>query len=207
MRKVGVILGVGIVDVDYRTQIFENVNGVRKLVWICPFYEKWKQMIRRCYSDKEKLRNTNYKDVTCCPEWLSLSNFKTWMESQNYLDSDGKILELDKDFLVEGNKIYSPSTCVFVHHKVNSFIFTEDFYVKTYLLGVTYVGRSNKFQAQCNDPLGRYSRNLGVFSNEIEAHDVYMRTKCRYACDLADSIYVNDERVAVALRNRFKQTS
>ena len=202
-RQKGVIYGVGLVDVDYKTQIFDVIDGKRKLIWICPFYEKWKQMIRRCYSDKEKSKNQGYVGVTCCENWLSLQNFKNWMERQDYLFKDGTVLELDKDLLYKGNKIYSPSTCVFIHHKVNSFIFKEDFYAKDLPLGVTYDKRSGKYQVQCNDPFKRRPRHISYGRDEKLLHNLYLETKHKYACELADSEYVTDERVAKALRERY----
>lgn len=201
IRKKGVILGIGIVDVDYKTQVFEGKGKDRKLIWVCPFYEKWKQMLRRCYSMKEKNKNVGYIGVTCAPEWLNLSNFKAWMETQHYMNPiDGSILELDKDILFKGNKIYSPETCVFLHHKVNSFIFKEDFYSKNLPLGVTYDKRSGRYQAQCLDPFKKRSRHLGYgYDPQILAR-LYLTTKHKYACELADSEYVTDLRVKEALR-------
>lgn len=43
---------------------------------------------------------------------------------------------LDKDFLVEGNKVYSPSTCVFLPSKLNTFIITRGNARGQYPLGV-----------------------------------------------------------------------
>lgn len=203
IRTKGVIYGVGIVDVDYKTQVFSIVDGKRKLVWVCPFYEKWKQMIRRCFSEKEKEKNPTYANVTCCDEWISLSNFKRWMESQSYLDKSGRVMDLDKDLLVEGNLVYSPSNCVFIPHILNSFIFNDKSYTKNYPLGVTYVKREGKFQAQCNDPFNKRSRHICYGNDPEKLHQIYLSRKHQYACELADSEYVTDERVAKALRGRY----
>lgn len=207
VRRKGFILEVGSVDVDYKTQQFSVVDGKRKLLWICPFYEKWKQMIYRCYSPKEKLKKVGYLEATCCDEWLSLSVFKSWMEQQQFIDNDGNIMHLDKDTLVKGNKCYSPKTCVFLHHKVNCFIFSDGFYSSSPKLGVTYHKCSGKYQAQCNDPFGIRPRALGLFIDSDSAHMAYIETKHQYACELASSKYVTDHRVADVLINMFNKTT
>lgn len=180
---------------------------------MCPYYEKWKQMLRRCYSQKEKDKNPGYQEVTCVPEWLSLSNFKSWMVVQEYRFYDGTMLELDKDMLFKDNKIYGPDTCVFLHHKVNSFIFRDEFHSRNHPLGVTYDKRTGKYQAQCLDPFKYRSRHICYGFDPHELHLKYLGRKHQYACELADSEYVTDKRVAEALRKRYsydnwyKQTS
>lgn len=64
MRKRGIIYGVGTVDVDYHTQVFTGEGGGRRLKWICPIYEAWKQMLRRVYSDKLHFNFPTYNDVS-----------------------------------------------------------------------------------------------------------------------------------------------
>ena len=73
-------------------------------------------MLQRCYSESHLVRQPTYKGCSVCEEWLTFSNFKSWMEQQDW---EGK--QLDKDLLVYKNKIYSPETCVFVSSVINSF--------------------------------------------------------------------------------------
>ena len=54
---------------------------------------------------------------TVCEEWLNYSNFKVWYD-QNRIK--GMALDLDKDILFKGNKVYSPETCCFVPHAINT---------------------------------------------------------------------------------------
>ena len=49
------VYGVGVNDLDYRTQVYEYVteNGgerVRKPVFKCKYYAAWTRMLQRCYS-------------------------------------------------------------------------------------------------------------------------------------------------------------
>lgn len=97
-------------DADYVVK--PTVNGKRQH---CPFYVAWQAMKRRCCADEYKVKNPTYGSVTCCKEWLYFSNFKTWMEQQPWEGMD-----LDKDILVKGNLVYSPETCRFVPHAINS---------------------------------------------------------------------------------------
>ena len=91
------VQGIGVNDSDYIVKKFEsyiNLNGdkKRRLIWVCPFYQKWGSMLTRCYSEKYQERHPTYKDCTVCEEWTTFSNFKKWMQGQDY---QGK--HLDKD--------------------------------------------------------------------------------------------------------------
>lgn len=103
-KKVKLIYGVGINDLDY--PISAVVDGKRTM---CKFYQKYIGMLNRAYSDK---RSTS---TGVCDEWKYASNFKCWMEQQDWVG-----LQLDKDILIVGNKIYSPEACCFVPIRINN---------------------------------------------------------------------------------------
>ena len=49
------VCGVGVNDLGYRTQVYEDVtkNGgkrIQKSVFQCKYYAAWKSMLVRCYS-------------------------------------------------------------------------------------------------------------------------------------------------------------
>lgn len=78
-------------------------------------YKKWRAMIDRCYSGRYEA----YKDCYVCEEWLTYENFDNWYNNNVYkLDSNSR-LELDKDILMLGNKLYSPIHCILVPQKIN----------------------------------------------------------------------------------------
>ena len=193
----GLVQGVGINDADYTVVRSYCVEGITKKS-TCPFYRKWCDMLVRCYSKKEQKRNPNYIGCTVCDEWLTFSNFKKWMETQDW---EGK--QLDKDILIKGNKHYSPETSVFIHQKVNKFTTDHASARGKYLIGVHLDRASGKFVAQCGNPFTGKQENLGKYDSEIEAHQVWKNRKHYNACMLADSGYVTDERVRVALRIRY----
>jgi hypothetical protein len=103
--------GIGINDADYNVVKTKN----HKHVWMCPFYIRWKQMLRRCYASEWHKRYPTYIGCSVCPEWLYFSKFRLWMQNQKWEE-----LELDKDLLVKGNKVYGPDTCCFIPGAINS---------------------------------------------------------------------------------------
>ena len=88
-------------------------------------YDTWRAMIERCYSDLYKHKNPTYKGCKVCDEWLCFQNFAEWFY-ENYYEVGQEQMNLDKDILVKGNKIYSPSTCIFVPKKINLLFIKRD---------------------------------------------------------------------------------
>lgn len=82
------------------------------------YYMAWRSMLERALGDKYKKKYPTYKDCSVCEEWLTLSNFKKWFEDPKNGYRDG--FHLDKDILIKGNKVYSPDTCCFVPHEINT---------------------------------------------------------------------------------------
>ena len=81
-------------------------------------YTTWHGIIERCYSKRYKEKKNSYEGMTVCKEWLNYQNFSKWYD-ENYYEVEGERVELDKDILIRGNKIYSPDTCVFVPSSIN----------------------------------------------------------------------------------------
>ena len=104
------LFGVGINDAEYKVKY-----GTGKDRITCPYYARWQSMIMRCHSKKYHVKNPTYIGCTVIAEWLVFSVFKEWMEGYQW---EG--LSLDKDLLVQGNKVYSPETCLFISHYDNS---------------------------------------------------------------------------------------
>lgn len=68
-------------------------------------YNAWASMLKRCYTRREN--NPSYEGCTVCEEWKCFQNFAKWVESEGLV----KGMQLDKDILVPGNKVYSPLRC------------------------------------------------------------------------------------------------
>lgn len=80
-------------------------------------FEKYRAMMDRCYGN-QKGNNAVYKGCEVCEEWYIFENFVRWY-NDNYYTIDDEQMDLDKDIFGNG-KLYSPQTCVFVPHKLNS---------------------------------------------------------------------------------------
>lgn len=195
------VCGVGVNDADYviaKSEITGYVNGKKKLkqVWTCPFYRAWVQMLKRCFSEKYKAKNPTYKDVTCCEEWLTFSNFKRWMEKQDW---QGK--QLDKDIIFTNNKVYSPETCAFVSGVTNSFVLASDATIVEYPLGVHWDKESKKLRVRCCNPFTKKKEHLGYFRCPKEAHETWRKRKHELAQLVAET--EADPRIVEALKKRY----
>ena len=200
-KKKALVCGVGINDADYvvKEYVYVVVNGKKKqkLVWECPYYSTWTCMLQRCYYSKCQEKYPTYKGCSVSEEWLTFSNFKRWMEKQ-----DWEGLQLDKDLLVEGNKVYSPETCVFISGMLNRFFISSDASRGKYMLGVYWNKETGKFKSQCRNPFTKKNEHLGYFDTELEAHLAWKEKKNELAQRYATK--QTDERVIEALLTRFK---
>lgn len=184
------VCGVGVND--SKTPVKRVINSIN---WVCPFYSTWKAMLERCYSSKYQERQPTYKGCTVCDEWLIFSNFKKWMECQDW---EGK--QLDKDLLTEGNKIYSPENCLFIERKLNNFIEEKKNGNATNLIG-TRKTPEGRFAARGINLVGKQT-HLGNYSTELEAHKAWLAFKLEKAKHLAAE--QSDPRVAKALIDRYE---
>ena len=198
--KKKLVYGVGIDDTDYVVEKKETieVNGKRKktLVWFCPFHRTWRDMVKRCYSTKFQERNPTYIGCSVSEEWKRFSNFRTWM-----VDQDWEGMQLDKDLLVEGNKVYSEETCVFVTIAANNFTTDRGNDRGEWKIGVSWHKGESKFISRCSNPFTKKCEHLGYFDSELEAHEAWLRRKLELAKELAE--IQTDPRVAKALINLY----
>jgi hypothetical protein len=103
------VFGIGFFgDGEYKTR--ENGKNTK-------VYNAWTNMLERCYDEKFQARNPTYKGCTVDKDWHSYQTFANWYFENH--PTDGKDYQLDKDFLVKGNKIYSADTCCFLTPQQN----------------------------------------------------------------------------------------
>lgn len=112
-------------------------------------YDFWRSMLRRCYENNFKEKHETYKEAVVCDEWLNFQNFAEWFDV-NYYTVDNERMQLDKDILHKGNKIYSPENCVFVPQNINKLFCKCDKSRGEYPIGVDFNKQSNKFRARCS---------------------------------------------------------
>lgn len=190
------VCGVGINDSDYKLHRFELIDGSYRRIWICPFYQAWRDMLTRCYSDNYQSRKPTYKGCSVSEKWHVFSNFKEWMESQEW---EG--LCLDKDLLFHGNKVYGPDTCIFISKALNNFLGDCRKARGEYPIGVSWHKRTASFRSDCMNPFTGRKESLGHFESAAMAHEAWRRRKHQLACAYAD--IQEDQRVADALRKRY----
>ena len=149
-----------------------------------PYYEIWKQMLRRCYDFKnQEIKHPSYIECSVHESWLNYQNFGKFCIDNKY----SKELFIDKDILLKGNKTYGPDTCCFVNRHLNN-LFTKSNVARNGLpIGVILNG--SNFQARCGfvDSNGKKSRKLlGTYITKIEAFKVYKKAKEEYIKEMAD---------------------
>jgi len=179
------ILGVGINDADYR--VFYKVGKIRIL---CPYYDRWRGMLYRCYSPKTQARQPTYQGCSICDEWLTFSNFKKWMQMQDW---EGK--HLDKDIIQPDNKVYSPETCAFVDRATNNLLLDAGKARGPYPQGVTLERKTGRYMARC--PSNGIRKTIGRFKSINEAEKAYKEFKYNEIIRIAD--LQSDQRVKEGL--------
>ena len=192
------VYGVGTNDLGYRVHVWEYVtkNGgkrIRETVFRCKFYTAWVSMLQRCYSKKYLESNPSYIGTSVCSEWLYASEFKKWMEQQDW---HGK--SLDKDIIAPRSKLYSPETCAFVLPATNLFVIASDASRGDCPIGVCLDKRTGKYQALCRNPFSEKKEHLGYFLTPEEAHEAWRKRKHELAQLVAAT--ESDPRIVEALK-------
>ena len=188
------VYGVGVNDSNYLVEVRKRESGKNKVVWFCPLFRKWKDMLKRCYSEKFLETKPTYRGCTVCDEWLTFSNFKSWLELQDW---EGK--QLDKDLLVPGNKVYSPETCCLITPQLNTFLAFRC--TGVFESGVSYYKRVGKYIAQIS--FGGKMKGLGYFDCEQEAHKAWLSAKLEHGLNLIKNktdARITDEVIKEVLR-------
>lgn len=142
----------------------------------------WKHMIQRCYDPKYHEKQPTYIDCEVCDEWLNFQNFAEWYE-ENYYEIPGEQMNLDKDILVKGNKIYSPDTCVFVPRDINLLFVRNKSSRGDLPIGVVYDARCSKYRSVCHI---RKTKHIGMHNTPEEAFMAYKTFKEAYIKQIAD---------------------
>lgn len=103
------VLGVGFIGDGVHKSLNQNRSRTKN-------YQRWYHMLERCYCDKYQKRFPSYIGCSVCDEFLNFQLFASWCD-----DNDDELCdyELDKDGIVIGNKIYSPSMCQLIPKQEN----------------------------------------------------------------------------------------
>ena len=200
------VLGHGYLGIDKESNVpkmSEFKDGKKINTWE---YNKWKGMLQRCFDNRFKEKKPTYKDVTCCKRWLCFSYFLEDLEilKQEYNWSEGEKLNLDKDILNKGNKMYSLENCILVPQWINLLFTKSDAIRGEYPIGVCYNKQCKKYQAKCD--INGKQISLGYYNAIEEAFNAYKIAKeqeiKRIANDCVSKGYVTkDSRLYNAMIN------
>ena len=162
-RKRNILVnGVGVNDFEGRV----NVAGKS-----LPEYSVWKSMLQRCYAKKSQGQNPAYVGCSVAEEWYSFSNFYRWLHQNNW----EKGLHIDKDLLIEGNKVYGPDTCCLVPQAINKLLLDSARARGSYPQGVSFHKLAGKYLAKVSEN-GKL-KHLGYFNTIEEAERAYKDAK------------------------------
>lgn len=166
-------------------------------------YTSWTNMINRGYNSKYHVKKPTYKGVTVHEDWLTLSKFKSWYDS-NYVDG----YHLDKDILKQGNKQYCSEYCRFVPSYVNTVLIDCGVSRGDLPIGVCVEGTG--FKSQCSQLKSNgvsKQVNLGRFKKPEEAHQAWQHGKIK-AIELVIDKYRTEpnplEEIINALQQRIE---
>ena len=159
-----------------------------------PAYVIWKEMLNRCYNPNNLEKHPTYIGCSVDKGWHDFQVFAEWFERQYRADG----WHLDKDLIVDGNKIYSASTCVFIPHQLNTLLGDCRSARGELPRGVTRGGSGYVAQIRV-DGKNHY---LGVHSTASEAFLTYKKAKECNIKRMADEWrHLIDIRVYEALMN------
>lgn len=139
----------------------------------------WYFLLTRTTQDEFKNKHPAYKDCTICEEWKDLCLFEKWYLENEYRLKKDK-LEIDKDFLICGNKHYSPETCVLLPQKINRTLSGMN-RKRKYMQGVSKSGNKYKTSILKN----KEKIFLGTFDSEYDAFLAYKKEKENIIHELA----------------------
>lgn len=145
-------------------------------------YKHWRGMFERCY-------NKNCKEYRINGEvenrWHCFMNFIE--DAENLLGYKEMIknpkikFAIDKDFIKEGNQLYSKSTCCFIPLRINNFIQNKSKNRIYKFEGINiYKGDKNPFYGRIK--MGnKFKVRIGSKESPFEVHDIYWSKKLEVA--------------------------
>lgn len=136
-------------------------NGTNTIV-----YNKWSNMMYRCYDQEFHIKAPYYKSCYVCVEWHNFQTFAQWYYSQPYV---GPGYQLDKDILFRGNTLYSPMTCALIPAAINAAATPGTLQNGELPRGINM--RGSKYRVKIG------STQYGTHNTLEEANEVYIREK------------------------------
>lgn len=141
----------------------------------------------------------NYKDCSIDDRFQDFQYFAEWCNNQIGFNMSN--YQLDKDILFQGNKIYSPETCVFIPKDLNCFNRVNE---GKYKQGVCWHEGTGKYRARIQVVGSKERVCLGLYYTEQTAYLAYKQAKeaeaQRWYERLNSGEFVVDSRVTERMR-------
>ena len=140
------------------------------------YYSHWSNMMTRCYNPESWKIRPKYKGCSVHPYFHNFQNFCYWCD-QNYYEVGGEMMCLDKDILYYRNKVYGPTTCIFVPQTINKlFTFNQTSNNNMKLpVGVHMDTATNLYIVKCH--IKKQSVRVGSYRDPMEAFMAYKEVK------------------------------
>lgn len=129
-------------------------------------YSVFDSMKTRCNSD-----NSAYSEIKIDKRFEDFQAFAEWCHKQVGFGLTD--YHLDKDILVDGNKIYTPELCVFVPYQINNLIIRKQKRKTNLPCGVRFTNK--KYKAEIS--IDSHEISLGYYLTVDEALNVYVSAK------------------------------
>lgn len=146
-------------------------------------YKRWLDMMQRCYNDRFHERQPQYSGCEVCEEWWDFCNFEKWY-NEHYYEIEDESMDLDKDILFKGNKVYGSTTCCIVPHGINTLFLTGKKKRGDYPLGIHYDQEKGKYRASMS--YHGIPIKIGTFKTIEEAFARYKEYKEDFIKDIAE---------------------
>jgi hypothetical protein len=129
-------------------------------------YHRWVMMLRRCYDEESpSFHNYGEKGVYVSDSWLGFANYYDdlpLLPGYDWEKIKNGLLDLDKDKLIPGNKVYSVETCCFLPPEENA--------IYTYHSNHKRVeARKSTGEVIIAESIGELARKCGVLKTTIQA--------------------------------------
>ena len=140
------------------------------------YYSHWTNMMTRCYNPNSLETRPKYNGCSVHPYFHNFQNFCYWCD-QNYYEVGGEMMCLDKDILYYRNKVYGPTTCIFVPQTINKlFTFNQTSNNNMKLpVGVHMDTATNLYIVKCN--IKKQCVRVGSYRDPMEAFRAYKEVK------------------------------
>lgn len=159
------VCGIGINDAWYITERKEEGVVVK-----CPYSVKWKCMLTQV--GKLVKRSGLPATEFICEGWLKFSNFRFWMEQQDWKD---------KEFKLKDTYPYSPANCTFIPSRKNNLVWG---------VGVYLQGKYKGYDSTCGKKNGmtkEYSLWSGMLQRCYTDYQKVGRNLTYAGCTVSDN--------------------